>query len=211
MSPMHRVVIPQAMTFSKHVCCASLMLCGLFGCGTGGDGATSTTGNVTKESPLVLALPGVAAVDDDVTASSDSAEDKTSAKNESVQSDARTAAVDDVKQDAAGSSASKQRMGEDWPRFLGPCDTGISGETGLLASWPEQGPPIVWEKRVGTGYSAPSVRGNLLVLHHRVRNAEVIDALEADTGKPVWSFSYPSDFSDPYGYNNGPRCTPLLT
>src|SRR5262249_11405078 len=40
---------------------------------------------------------------------------------------------------------------------------------------------------------------------------EVVEALEASTGKPVWRYGYPSHFIDPYGYNNGPRCTPLLT
>ena len=56
----------------------------------------------------------------------------------------------------------------DWPQFLGPRANGISGETGLLDKWPTNGPPLVWEKKIGTGYSAPSVRGNLLVLHHRL-------------------------------------------
>ncbi len=103
------------------------------------------------------------------------------------------------------------RVGEDWPQFLGPRDDGISGETGLLAKWPAKGPPKVWEKEVGTGYSAPSVRGNRLVLHHRLRDQEIVDCFAADTGKPVWTYSYETNFSDPYGYNNGPRCSPLLT
>ena len=107
--------------------------------------------------------------------------------------------------------AEATRPGEDWPKFLGPRDDGTSSETGLLAKWPEKGPPVVWEKSVGTGYSAPSVRGNRLVIHHRVRNEEIVDCLAADTGKPIWSHAYDSNFSDPYGYNNGPRCSPLLT
>lgn len=109
---------------------------------------------------------------------------------------------------AAGEPA---RSGEDWPHFLGPRDNGVSGETGLLAKWPVKGPPVVWQKDVGTGYSAPSVRGNRLVLHHRVRDEEIVDCFAADTGKPEWSFAYDTHFSDPYGYNNGPRCSPLLT
>src|SRR5436190_19766963 len=31
------------------------------------------------------------------------------------------------------------------------------------------------------------------------------------TGKPEWHYAYASHFTDPFGYNNGPRCTPLLT
>jgi outer membrane protein assembly factor BamB len=99
----------------------------------------------------------------------------------------------------------------DWPQFLGPTANGISTETGLLDKWPTNGPPLIWEKVVGTGYSAPSVRGNLLVLHHRFRDDEIVEAFDADTGKNRWRYAYPSSFQDPYGYNNGPRCAPVLS
>ncbi len=69
----------------------------------------------------------------------------------------------------------------------------------------------MWERKIGTGYSAPSVRGDRLVLHHRAGAEEVVECLEAATGKPMWRYPYPSRYEDPYGYNNGPRCTPLLT
>lgn len=100
---------------------------------------------------------------------------------------------------------------EDWPQFLGPRADGTSTETNLLDKWPEQGPPLVWEKDVGTGYGAPSVRDNKLVLHHRVKDQEVVECWDAKTGAPIWDFRYPSDYVDLYGYNNGPRCSPLLT
>ena len=100
---------------------------------------------------------------------------------------------------------------EDWPQFLGPRQNGVSTETGLLEKWPTNGPPLLWDKAIGTGYGAPSVRGNLLIFHHRIKNEEVVEALQTADGKPVWHYGYPSAFVDPYGYNNGPRCTPLLT
>lgn len=56
----------------------------------------------------------------------------------------------------------------DWPQFLGPRANGISDETGLLEKWPANGPPLVWEKSIGTGYGAPSVIGQKLVFHHRI-------------------------------------------
>ena len=99
----------------------------------------------------------------------------------------------------------------DWPQFLGPNRDGTSQETGLIDKFPTNGVPVVWKQKIGTGYSAPSVRGSLLVIHHRIGNDEVIDALAADSGKPVWRYAYPTKFQDPYGYNNGPRCSPLLT
>ena len=99
---------------------------------------------------------------------------------------------------------------EDWPRFLGPRGDGTSAETDLLDGWSTNGPPIFWEKSVGTGYSAPSVSGGLLVLHHRLGNEEIVEAMEASSGKTKWRHAYPSRFTDPFGYNNGPRCTPWL-
>ncbi|HUQ69374.1 MAG TPA: PQQ-binding-like beta-propeller repeat protein [Planctomycetaceae bacterium] len=100
---------------------------------------------------------------------------------------------------------------EDWPCFLGPRGDNTSTETGLLDKFPTNGVPIVWEKKTGTGYSAPSVRGGSVVLHHRVGGEELVESFDAATGKPAWRHAYPSSYTDPYGYNNGPRCTPLLT
>ncbi len=111
----------------------------------------------------------------------------------------------------ASASESTETQGEDWPVFLGNHHYGLSRETGLLKSWPEQGPPLVWEREIGTGYSAPSVHGNRLVIHHRVDDVEIVECLDAQSAKVLWKYESPSSFTDPYGYNNGPRCTPLLT
>ena len=47
----------------------------------------------------------------------------------------------------------------DWPRFLGSRMDASSPETNLLDRIPAGGPPVLWDKAVGTGYSAPSVAG----------------------------------------------------
>jgi len=101
--------------------------------------------------------------------------------------------------------------GEDWPIFLGPLVTGVSRETGLLESWPAEVPPVVWKRRVGTGYSAPSVRGKRTVVHHRLKDQDIVECMDSLTGETFWRYEYDTDYADPYGYNNGPRCTPLLT
>jgi outer membrane protein assembly factor BamB len=99
----------------------------------------------------------------------------------------------------------------DWPEFLGPTRDNVSPETGLLEVFPPKGPRLIWAKNIGTGYSAPSIRGKILVLHHRAGDEEIVEALDAMTGALQWRHAYPSHFRDPFGYNNGPRCTPLLT
>ncbi len=100
---------------------------------------------------------------------------------------------------------------EDWPQFLGPHRDGTSDETGLLDRWPTNGVPVIWEKKIGTGYSAPSVRGDRLALHHRVGEEEIVECFDAGTGKPLWRYGYPSQFIDPYGYNNGGTCRPRFS
>jgi outer membrane protein assembly factor BamB len=108
-------------------------------------------------------------------------------------------------------ASTKDAAAADWPQFLGPHANGISEETGLLDRWGSNGPPVLWAKKIGTGYGAVSVRGDLVVLHHRIGDKEIVEGLEAGTGKTVWDGAYRSNFQDPYGYNNGPRGTPLLT
>lgn len=99
----------------------------------------------------------------------------------------------------------------DWPAFLGPNGDGTSPETGLVDRIPTNGLPVLWERPVGTGYSAPSVRGDTLVVFHREGNDEIVEALDAATGRPKWREKTPTAFRDPYGYNNGPRCAPVLS
>ena len=99
----------------------------------------------------------------------------------------------------------------DWQQLLGPRADGTSSETGLLSAWPSGGPKVIWKKQIGTGYSAPSIRDGRLVLFHRIGNEQIVEALDAKTSKPVWRHVSPTRYRDPFGYNNGPRCTPLLT
>ncbi len=99
----------------------------------------------------------------------------------------------------------------DWPRFLGPQANNISPETGLVENWSTNGLPLLWQQEIGSGYSAPSVVGHKLVLHHRLNSEEIVQCFDAATGKSLWRYAYPSGFIDPFGYNNGPRCTPILT
>src|SRR5688500_7276046 len=47
-----------------------------------------------------------------------------------------------------------------WPQFRGPRRDGICDERGLLSSWPENGPRLLWTaKNLGRGYSSPVFGG----------------------------------------------------
>jgi len=98
----------------------------------------------------------------------------------------------------------------DWPRLLGPALDGTSAETNLIERIPADGPPMVWDREVGTGYAAPSVAGGRLFLFHRVGAEELLEAWDAVTAKPLWKHSQPTRYRDPFGYNDGPRCAPLV-
>ncbi|HZY85719.1 MAG TPA: PQQ-binding-like beta-propeller repeat protein [Gemmataceae bacterium] len=100
--------------------------------------------------------------------------------------------------------------GADWPQFLGPTRNGVSPETGLLKTWPEKGPPVVWQREVGEGFSGPVVAGGRLVLFHRVGDEEVVECLDAATGKAHWKAATATAYVDSYGKGNGPRSTPLI-
>jgi outer membrane protein assembly factor BamB len=95
----------------------------------------------------------------------------------------------------------------DWTSFLGPAHNATSSETRLSRILP---PPLVWEFAKGTGYASPAVVANRLLFVHRVGDQEIVECLHAETGARHWSFRYPTDFDDRYGYNNGPRSSPIV-
>jgi outer membrane protein assembly factor BamB len=96
----------------------------------------------------------------------------------------------------------------DWAAFLGPTHNAVSTETRLNRRFP---PPLVWECPKGTGYASPAIAGDDLVLLHRVGNEEIVECLHAEVGTRRWRFRYASVFEDRYGYNNGPRSSPVIS
>ena len=96
----------------------------------------------------------------------------------------------------------------DWPAFLGPTHNGISTETRLSRVLP---PPLVWEHVKGTSYTSPAIAGDRLLHLHRVGDEEIVECLHAETAARRWEFRYPTAFEDRYGYNNGPRASPVIS
>jgi outer membrane protein assembly factor BamB len=79
-----------------------------------------------------------------------------------------------------------------WPTFRGPDRSGVSKETGLLQSWPEEGPKLVWRtKGAGRGYASLAIAdGRMLTLGDGPSTAEDDDeylvAFSQIDGKPLW-------------------------
>ena len=95
----------------------------------------------------------------------------------------------------------------DWTAFLGPTHNGVSTETKLSRTLP---PPLVWEFPKGTSYSSPAIAGDRLLFIHRLGNEEIVECMDAATGASRWQFKYGTAFEDRYGYNNGPRSSPVI-
>ncbi len=100
--------------------------------------------------------------------------------------------------------------GSDWPSFLGPTGDNKSPETGLRIDWPKEGPRVVWQQRLGTGYGMPVISRGRLYQFTRVRDQARLMCLRSETGELLWQFEYPTDYEDLYGYDNGPRSSPIV-
>lgn len=98
----------------------------------------------------------------------------------------------------------------DWPRFLGPTDDCKTPETHLLDTIPEGGLTKVWEMEKGSGYTSPVFGKGKLVFFDRIGDEEIIQCLEPETGKEIWSHSDPVVYQDRYGFNNGPRASAVI-
>ena len=98
----------------------------------------------------------------------------------------------------------------DWPQFLGPARNGVYTGSDLADSWPKEGPPVLWRKRIGQGFSAPAVSSAKLILFHRLDDQEIVECLDAADGKSIWTFEYPTSYRDDFGFDEGPRATPTI-
>jgi outer membrane protein assembly factor BamB len=98
----------------------------------------------------------------------------------------------------------------DWPQFLGPTRDGVYHGGDVARRWGKSGPPVVWQRDVGQGFSGPVVAGKRLILFHRVGDREVADCLDATTGEPLWSDGTPATYRDDFGFDEGPRATPAV-
>jgi outer membrane protein assembly factor BamB len=99
----------------------------------------------------------------------------------------------------------------DWPQFLGPTRNATYPTPADLApAWPPGGPKVLWQFKLGTGWSGPVVASGKLIQFHRVADNEAVECLDAATGKPLWHGQYPTDYRDDFDFDNGPRSTPAI-
>ncbi len=98
----------------------------------------------------------------------------------------------------------------DWYDFLGPERNGKSQEKINITPWAKTGPPVLWTIETGTSYGPPAIANGCVYIFARHDDMARLTCLESDSGEERWRYEYPTDYEDMYGYNNGPRCCPVV-
>jgi len=100
---------------------------------------------------------------------------------------------------------------DDWPQWRGPKRDGISAETGLLKSWPADGPALVWKATgIGEGYGTVAIVGQRIYVQGDKDGQSSLQALNLADGKPIWTTPMGKAGSVGWGGFAGPRCTPSV-
>jgi outer membrane protein assembly factor BamB len=101
---------------------------------------------------------------------------------------------------------------DDWPQWRGPRRDAVSKETGLLKTWPKEGPALAWVcENAGTGFTAPAVVGGVVYTMGARGDDELVIALDAKQGKELWATKIGPvwDFKSNV-WNRGPDSTPTV-
>jgi outer membrane protein assembly factor BamB len=109
----------------------------------------------------------------------------------------------------------------DWTVFHGPNRDNVSPETGLLKSWKEGGPPLLWKnKEIGNtefpGFAGVTVAEGRVFTAGNVKTGDsdqnaqsVVFALDEKTGKEIWRYANGPGWVDK-GRFPGERSTPTI-
>ncbi|RMG35649.1 MAG: hypothetical protein D6725_12065 [Planctomycetota bacterium] len=102
--------------------------------------------------------------------------------------------------------------GGEWPQILGPHRNGVAAsDERLEESWPAGGPPVIWQRSVGRGLAGVAVAGGTCVLFHRVGDEEIVEAMDAASGRVRWRRGFPTSYTSVFVDDDGPRCTPVIS
>jgi outer membrane protein assembly factor BamB len=110
-----------------------------------------------------------------------------------------------TKKSAAATSnpAAAEAERGDWSRWRGPNGDGISHETGLLDSWPESGPPLVWKTTgLGGGYASVAIQNGKLYTLGKLRDKTYLHCRTVEDGSEVWKSEV--------GRGGNPNSTPTV-
>ena len=82
-------------------------------------------------------------------------------------------------------------IAQDWPQYLGPNRNSMSDQKGILRSWPQKGPEVLWTAEVGIGFGGPVVKeGKVYLLDRDDKVGDKLKCYDLSSGKELWSFGY---------------------
>ena len=121
---------------------------------------------------------------------------------------ARNAAGDFACVDVGKKAPAVAPVAGDWPQWHGPSRDNISKETGLLKSWPEQGPALLWstKENLGQGYSTVAIADGFIYTTGMIDERGILFGLDLH-GNLKWKKEYGPEWS---GGWPGVRCTPTV-
>jgi outer membrane protein assembly factor BamB len=80
---------------------------------------------------------------------------------------------------------------QDWPQFLGPNRNSTSDQTGLLTTWPETGPEVLWTVNVGIGFGGPAIKdGKVYLLDRNDQVGDIMRCFDFNNGEELWKYAY---------------------
>ena len=97
----------------------------------------------------------------------------------------------------------------DWPQIRGPERSGVVVSDGLLETWSEDQPRIVWRRDLGAGYSSVTAVGDRLYTLDADDTQEHALCLDAGTGETIWKVEIGPFVQVELG-DGGPRSTPTV-
>jgi len=113
---------------------------------------------------------------------------------------------------AAAVSLSAQSRSSDWPQWRGPNRDGAIASFSPPRAWPDT-LTRKWKIDVGLGYASPILVGNRVYIFSRRADNEVLAAIDAETGRELWTRSYAAPFTlNPAAarHEKGPKSTPTF-
>ena len=96
-----------------------------------------------------------------------------------------------------------------WPAVRGLHFDAPSPEIHIADTGPTAGPPVLWVKELGQGYSAFVARGNRVYTQGQNLQGQYVYCLDARSGTEIWKYWYDWPY-ELAGVYPGPRATPTL-
>ena len=98
---------------------------------------------------------------------------------------------------------------DDWPFVQGPTFNGHTAES-LFENWPDDGPGVLWHRKLGQGYSAIVAADERCVTQYQTAAGQFVICLDVASGEMIWEHRYDWPY-EAFGIYPGPRSTPTIS